>query len=113
MRRICAGVNVGNICSNRELFSGSPLGVSPIEVICSALLLTASFLRTLIGTQTASNELRSWVQMLPRPIFINLGNYVVKLILFLVILGQTSSNNTTATIVTMNSKCFNKHHSYH
>ena len=32
--------------------------------------------------------LRSWVQLPPRSIFINLGNYGVKLRLFLVILGQ-------------------------
>jgi hypothetical protein len=43
MRRICAGVKVGNICSIRELFSGSPLRVSLIEVVCGSLLLMGFF----------------------------------------------------------------------
>src|SRR5829696_4258172 len=89
MRRICAGVNVGNICSNRELTNGSPLCVSLIEVICAVLLLTALFLEPLSARRLCcANELRSWVSNPTRSNFYHQGNYVVKLRLFLVILGQ-------------------------
>src|SRR5215831_21088437 len=37
MRLICAGVNLGNICSTRELVRGSPPGVLLIAVISSAV----------------------------------------------------------------------------
>src|SRR5215207_7111766 len=56
MRRICAGVNVGNICSIRELISGSPLRVSLIEVVCGSQLLMAFFL----GTATSRKPLRAY-----------------------------------------------------
>ncbi|HYA83716.1 MAG TPA: hypothetical protein VEH06_09760 [Candidatus Bathyarchaeia archaeon] len=37
MRLICAGVNIGNICSTRELVRGSPPGVLLITVLSSAV----------------------------------------------------------------------------
>src|SRR5215469_2537465 len=36
MRLICSRVNIGNICSTRELVRGSPLGVLLIAVLSSA-----------------------------------------------------------------------------
>src|SRR5215813_7710899 len=37
MRLICAGVNIGNICSTRELVRGSPPGVLLIAVLSCAV----------------------------------------------------------------------------
>ena len=37
MRLICAGVNIGNISSTRELVRGSPPGVLLIAIISSAV----------------------------------------------------------------------------
>ncbi|MDQ3977471.1 MAG: hypothetical protein M3264_13185 [Thermoproteota archaeon] len=46
------------MCSSRELFSGSPLRVSLIEVIYAALVLTASSLRSL--WRAASLPVHQW-----------------------------------------------------
>jgi hypothetical protein len=37
MRLICAGVNIGNICSTRELVRGSPLELLLIDVLSSVV----------------------------------------------------------------------------
>ena len=50
MRLICGGVNIGNICSTRELVKGSPLDVLLIAVLSSALAPQKLF----FGSQYAS-----------------------------------------------------------
>src|ERR1700739_1090664 len=46
MRLICAGVNIGNICSTRELVKGSPLDVLLIDVLSSAVPPQKLFFRS-------------------------------------------------------------------
>src|SRR5215472_4483131 len=49
MRLICAGVNIGNICSTRELVKGSPLDVLLIDVLSSAVPPQKLFFLSLIS----------------------------------------------------------------